>query len=268
MLETRTIIGGHRAPHRLVALRTEDGVRLAASWLPGPRAEVPAVVLVHGFAANRRKPAYAMLADHLAGTLHVLSIDLRGHGRSGGRCRLGEAEWRDVHAAVSALRARGHRRIIVIGVSLGATAAVHALERGLEVEGAVLISASARHGGLSRPGMQDLDALWRSPITRCLWQAVAGFRMDPIESIPASPDPVALLAGTTTPLLLIHGTDDAYFGLEHAEDLRDAASGHVRLWVEAPGFGHAEDGITPSLCARVAAAVVQCGASGTFPTHR
>lgn len=255
LAETRAWLGGHRAPHRRVDLTTDDGVRIAASWLPGPRARGPGVVLVHGFAASRRKPAYALLADHLAGTVDVLSLDLRGHGQSGGRCRLGADEWRDVAAGVAALRDRGTRDVVVVGVSLGATATCHALARGLDVAGVVLISGSARHHDLDLPGMRTLDGLWRHPVKRRVWQLLAGFRMDDPATIPPYPDPVDLLGGTSTPVLVVHGPDDDYFSLDHATALRDAAGGSATLWEEAPGFGHAEDGITPALCARLAAAV-------------
>ncbi len=266
LLETRAWVGGHRAPHRTVGLTTDDGVDLAATWLPGPDADGPAVVLVHGFAASRRKPAYAFLADHLAGTANVLALDLRGHGGSAGRSTLGAEEWRDVAAAVAALRARGQRHVVVVGLSLGATSTCHALARGLEVEGAVLISGSARHWDLALPGMQALEALWRSPVKRRLWQGVAGFRMHDPATIPPYPDPSDLLAGIDTPLLVVHGEDDAYFGMDHALALHDAAAGPVALWREPAGFGHAEDGLTPAFCARLAAAVGAQRSLGVFPT--
>lgn len=266
LAESRGWIGGFRAPHRDVTLTASDGVRLAASWLPGPDADGPAVVLVHGFAAHRRKPSYAFLADHLAATTNVLSLDLRGHGRSQGRSRLGEAEWRDVQAAVDAVRDRGHQRIVAVGMSLGATAVCHAMARGLEVGGAVLISGSARHWDLALPAMRSLDSLWRSPVKRGLWQAIAGFRMDPPDDIPSYPDPVDLLAGQRTPLLIVHGADDGYFGADHPHALVQATSGPATLWDEPAGFGHAEDGFTPGFCARLAGAVQHVVTHRLFPS--
>lgn len=223
------------------------------------------MVLVHGLAAHRRKPAYAFVADHLAATVNVLSIDLRGHGQSGGRSRLGAEEWRDVHAAVDSLRRRGQRHIVVVGMSLGATAVCHALARGLDVGGAVLISGSARHGDLTMPGMQTLDALWRSSAKRLLWQAISGFRMDDPAQIFPYPDAAELLAGCRTPLLVVHSPDDNYFDSGHALALADGPAGPVTLWTEPPGFGHAEEGLTPAFCARLAAAVSHVVRHGSFP---
>lgn len=265
LAETRAWIGGHRAPHRVVELVADDGVRLAASWLPGPTADGTAVVLVHGFAASRRKPAYAFAADHLAGHVDVLSVDLRGHGDSGGRCALGAEEWRDVHAAVAALRRRGARHVVVVGLSLGATATCHALARGLEVDGVALVSGSARHWDTALPGMQVLEELWRHPVKRRAWQALAGFRVLAPDAVVPYPHPAELLAGTTTPVLVVHGADDAYFGPDHADELMAVAAGPAALWAEPAGFGHAEDGLTPGFLTRLADAVGVVVAEGRWP---
>lgn len=267
LAEVRGWVGGHRAPHRTVALRTEDGLRLAATWLPGPSVAAPTVLLLHGFAAHRRKPAYAFMADQLAATCNVLSLDLRGHGQSQGRCELGSAEWRDVDAAVRALHRRGHTDVVAVGMSLGGTTIAHALARGVEVGGAVLVSSSARHWDTSMPGMADLHGLVHSTPKRLAWQALARFRMRPPGTIATYPDPVDLVAASTVPVLVVHGVDDAYFAPGHAHALVEAAGGPSRLWEEPPGFGHAEDGITPAWCARIGAAAHHVVATGTFPAQ-
>lgn len=267
LAEVRGWTGGFRAPHRTVGLTTDDGVELAASWLPGPSKEAPAVVVLHGFAAHRRKPAYAALADHLAARANVLAVDLRGHGQSQGACQLGAEEWRDVHAAVDTLRGRGHDRVVVVGLSMGGTATAHALARGLEVDGAALISSSARHWDLSRPGITMLHDLVHAPVKRRVWQAVAGFKMVPPDQIAHYPDPVELVAQTSVPLLIVHAPDDDYFAVSHAEALHAAAGGSATLWIEPPGFGHAEQGITPAFTHRLADAIATLTRTGAFPPH-
>lgn len=265
LAEVRGWIGRHRAPHQRVALRTADGVRLAATWLPGPTADAPAVVLAHGFAAHRRKPAYAFLADVLAGSVHVLSIDLRGHGGSRGRCALGGHEWQDVTAAIDAMRRRGHETVVPIGLSMGGASTLHALARGASADAAVVISTAGWHGDLRLDAMRKLDSLWRTRWKRVGWQLVAGFRMLPPAEWEPYPDPADLAERSGVPLLVIHGADDAYFPREHAEALRDAARGRAVLWDEPEGFGHAEDGITPAFCARLARAVLAVARDGRFP---
>jgi pimeloyl-ACP methyl ester carboxylesterase len=55
-----------------------------------------------------------------------------------------------------------------------------------------------------------------------------------------------------TPLLVVHGSADAYFPVEHARWLALAGGPGVDLWIE-PGFGHAETAASPELVARIGA---------------
>lgn len=266
-LETRGLLGDLRAPHRDVRLVTRDGVRLAASLLPGPDPAAPAVVLGHGFAAHRRKPAYALLADVLAGSLHVLTIDHRGHGESSGRSTLGDLERFDVAAAVQALRRNGHDHVILIGFSMGATSVIHALGDGLEVEGAIVVSAPARVHATQTDAMAGLDDMWRTWWKRIPFQAVAGIRMVGPDGFGPMDHPRDLIARSEVPLLVVHGEDDHFFGLHHAEELVSSAAGPAELWCEPAGFGHAEDGITPDLASRFASSVRVLLSEGRFPSR-
>jgi len=145
-LETRGLVGSFVSAHVDTRLEAADGTRLAGSLLPGPARAPAAVLLLHGFAANRRKPAYARLADGLAQHLTVLALDLRGHGGSGGSSTLGDREAEDVAAGVRWLRRFGHRRVVLVGVSMGATAVLHAASRGSRVDAVVTVSAPAYLG--------------------------------------------------------------------------------------------------------------------------
>jgi pimeloyl-ACP methyl ester carboxylesterase len=127
----RLAISGTPADYRLaaqdVALVTADGVRLAAWLIPAPSGrapgEAPAIILLHGYPANK--------ADLLpiAGALHsrftVLLLDFRAFGKSEGRATtLGFRERADLRSAVDALTQRGHTRIGVFGYSLGGAVAI------------------------------------------------------------------------------------------------------------------------------------------------
>jgi uncharacterized protein len=56
---------------------------------------------------------------------------------------------------------------------------------------------------------------------------------------------------TPTPLLIVHGEEDHYFGPAHAVALHRAAGGAAELWLE-PGVRHAESAMTPALVDRIA----------------
>ena len=277
-LHARGVVPGFAVPGEEVRLHARDGVRLAGTYLPGPAAtSAPAVVLLHGFGGHRTKPAYALLAERLTATAAVLTIDLRGHGRSQGYSTLGLAETLDVTAAAAWLRRRGHAWVGVIGVSMGATAALRAA--GTAPRGAYdavcSISAVARWGLRDTPAMRHLTRAVTLAAYRHAYRAVLGVRIAargwPDTSPQADPrhwpvqpvDAVARIA--PTPLLLVHGVDDHYFGPEQAQALYAHAGEPAQLWLEPEGFGHAEDGFRPEFCDRLTAAVAAVHRSGVWP---
>src|ERR687888_2404803 len=99
-----------------VTITTDDGLRLAA-WLV-PRPGAPAVVLLHGYPADRADmlPIAAGLAPHFT----VLLLDQRYFGRSEGHLTtLGFKERRDLGRALDFLATRGVGAVGVFGFSLG-----------------------------------------------------------------------------------------------------------------------------------------------------
>ena len=263
LLEVRGLVGGHATPTEPLSLTAADGTRLAASWLAGPTEDAPAVVLAHGFAANRRKPAYALLADALTTRCAVLTLDLRGHGDSSGTCSLGDREAEDVHAAVTVARARA-TAVVALGVSMGATAVLHAAATGTGVDAVVVMSAPAWLGRTDTLPMARLDRMWREPWRRHAFRAVTGVRLASTRAWRGMPHPVDLAAAITAPLLIVHGEDDRYFPISDAADLARSAGGRATVW-QLPRFGHAEDGLDFAFGLRVAAAIEVALRDGAFP---
>lgn len=245
LLEVRGLVGGFHATHVHARLRAVDGVPLAGTYLPS-RGGSTAVLLAHGFAANRRKPAYARLADGLATWLPVLSIDLRGHGESGGWSTVGDREALDVEAGAVWLRSMGHR-VVALGLSMGGTAVLHAGARGLDLAGVVTISAPGRFRERAETdATRRLERIWASPGHRRALRLVTGVRLEGRDRWRRPPHPVEMAARLRAPLLVVHGHDDAYFPVADAQALARAAGGPSTLWLEPRGFGHAEDGLTPA----------------------
>src|SRR5689334_18876108 len=86
----------YRPPAAALPLRAADGTALAATALAGPPGATVCAVVVHGFSNSSRTPEVQRLALDLSRSLPVIALDLRGHGRSGGRCTLGRSEPDDV----------------------------------------------------------------------------------------------------------------------------------------------------------------------------
>jgi pimeloyl-ACP methyl ester carboxylesterase len=133
------------SPGRTVRFTTDDGIELAGDL----RGDGPVgVVLAHMFPADRS--SWAEFASLLADEgYRALNFDFRGYGDSTGTKVVAEM-WRDVLAAVAELRARGARRVVVVGASMGGTAALVAASQA-DLDGVVTLSAPSTFNDLSAP---------------------------------------------------------------------------------------------------------------------
>ncbi len=222
-------------PAEEVTFVASDGVRLRGTLLGAPEARAT-VILVHGFKSTRDEmaPYASFLRD--AGYA-VLLYDSRGCGASDGVFGVGATEDRDVRGAVSFVRSRGAARVAVLGVSLGAGAALLAAERDEHIDAVVADSAwtdeqfQLDHMRSVRVGRVEVPLL---PYERVLVDALIGGRLEdarPVDHIDAI---------SPRPLLLIHSADDtnATTTLAGARALYDAAGQPKELWI-APSGGHA-----------------------------
>jgi dienelactone hydrolase len=127
---------------------------------PAPAERPPAVVLVHGFTADRE--TMSSLARKIAQNGYgVLAIDVRGHGENRNPFEndfARETLRPDVKAAVDFLRASDRvdgSRIAVIGHSMGAGAVLDYASNDPELKGAIMIS-----GGFSLGPVRPKNALF------------------------------------------------------------------------------------------------------------
>jgi uncharacterized protein len=122
-----------QVPVERVEVDAGDGVRLLvrASWQPGPRADAPALLLVHGL-GGADAAGYVIATGLLAYARgwHVVRMNMRGAGDSLELCaRLYHAGMdADVRAAVDHL-ARTVPRVALLGFSLGGNQALLAMGR-------------------------------------------------------------------------------------------------------------------------------------------
>ncbi len=250
--------GDHGAPAvpdgRRLRLRAADGVRLSAVLRDGAReagAAAPAYVVAHGFTGSARAAHVRQIAERLAGRgADVLSLDFRGHGRSGGVSTLGDAEVGDLAAAVAELRRRGAATVAVLGWSMGGSVVLRYAGLGGDADAVVSVSSPAHWYERGTPAMRVVHWVCEHPVGRLAALTARGTRLSwrGWPEVPASPlelvDRVA-----PRPLLLVHGDQDHYFPSRHAR-LLAAAAPTAELWLE-PGMGHAETATTPGLVDRI-----------------
>jgi pimeloyl-ACP methyl ester carboxylesterase len=247
-------------------LRAADGVPISAVHVPGVHGDL-CFVVVHGFTGSWREDRVQKVIDRFAPVGGVVAIDLRGHGRSGGRTTVGEDEILDVAAAVVWARALGYARVVTVGFSLGG--AVVLREAGLAQAGG-LEGARLEGGRVDAVVAVSAPAFWHYRGTRVmrlvhrlvetrsgrLAMRMSGTRISPrgwADPLPMPPNEAAALLGPV-PLLVVHGDVDRYFPLEHPRAIDEAArtSGvRAELWL-VPGFGHAESAISTESLDRIA----------------
>lgn len=231
-------------------LLTSDGVRISAAWFAGPMgtADSTCFVVAHGFTGHWRQSRVKQVIARLQRRGSVVALDMRGHGRSGGESTVGEAEVHDVDAAVAWARTLGYRRVVTVGFSMGASVVIRQAAIGREsVEAVACVSGPAYWYYRGTRVMRLVHHLVMTPHGRAAMRlrgtriSSRGWPTPP----PIQPRQAATLLGET-PLLIVHGTADRYFPLEHPRALyRSAAeAGHpdATMWI-IPGFGHAEAAI-------------------------
>ncbi|MEU6041212.1 alpha/beta fold hydrolase [Actinomadura sp. NPDC047616] len=221
---------------REVAFRTEDGLRLAAWFVPAEGAEdaadVPTVLVAPGNAGNRAVRA-SLAAALSARGLAVLLVDYRGYGGNPGSPSE-TGLYRDIRAAHRYLTADmkvPRTRLIYYGESLGAAV-------------------------VTRLAVTDPPAglLLRSPFTELADVGRAHYPFLPVRALLKDRYPVAeQVASIRTPTVVVYGTADSIVPPEQSREVARRAAGPVRV-VAVPGADHNDlvllDG--PELVAAVA----------------
>lgn len=234
-------------PDERLTLVTADGVRLNCARLAGPSDAPATLVLVHGFANSASTPRIHAFAHLLARHLHVLVPDLRGHGRSMGRCTLGVDEPLDVAAAVEA--AQPDLPVVTLGLSLGGAAVLlHAGTFG-GVAGVVAVSSPAWWGAWDTKSTDRVRRYVSTRAGRLFLARVLRTRVaEDCDGVPDSRDVVAAIAPAFT--LVVHDPRDHYFDEEHARAIHEWANEPKDLWLIADA-GHGTDLLTPDLADRL-----------------
>ncbi|MDE2142059.1 MAG: alpha/beta hydrolase [Elusimicrobia bacterium] len=193
-------------------LTADDGVRLRAWWIPGPRADSPVLIGLHGNGGTLSNRVEKMKLFHDAGVAQ-LWVDWRGYGESSGHPSEAGIE-RDARAAWNeAVVARGMPpgRIVLYGESLGCGAAVYLAAR---VPAAGLIMDS---GFASVPEMAKTVLPW---FPRFLIRA----RFDNLGTLPR----------VKMPTLFLHSPEDEIVPYAQAR-LNYAAAAGPKTFVDLKG---------------------------------
>jgi pimeloyl-ACP methyl ester carboxylesterase len=124
-------------------LHTGRKMRLASWWIPASPSSNRCAILIHGYAdAKVGSIAFAPLLNDL--DLNILAVDLRAHGESDGRFSTGGFfERDDISQVIDQIRSDRPfqtERIILFGISLGASVACGVAAARSDIAGVILES--------------------------------------------------------------------------------------------------------------------------------
>lgn len=224
-----------------VSITAADGIPLRA-WYVHPReSNGNAVILLHGITDNREGVAgYAGL--FLQHGYAVLLPDARGHGESGGAlATYGIKEADDLHRWVSWLYQHGPPQCVYgFGESYGAALVLQSLAVETRFCAVAVESpfSTAREMSYERvSGPLHLKPWFGKTLGRpVIWSAVLYTRLRYGVDL-LQPSPLQAVRNSTTPVLLIHGANDASIAPYHSQVMAKAAPDHVQLWL-VPNAGH------------------------------
>jgi pimeloyl-ACP methyl ester carboxylesterase len=207
--------------------------------------------VAHGFTLSWQRPSVWRVISRMRRFGGVLSFDFRGHGRSGGASTLGDREIKDLAAVVAYARELGYARVALVGFSMGASVVLRFA--GL-IGGADAVVSVSGPGWWYYRGTKPMRRvhfaverrLGRLVTRKLLNTRIRGGRWDPVPVPPAE----AAARISPVPLLIVHGDQDGYFPVEHAQQIYAAAREPKDLWV-IPGFGHAEAAASAALLDRI-----------------
>lgn len=248
----------------LPAWMLPPSTRSAPGWMPDPSSwwqrdpEPPRnadtwLIAVHGRGSARSQALRVVRTTAALGCASLLVSYRNDPGAPGdGTCRLGLDEWADLEAAVAEARARGARRVLLAGWSMGGAIVATFLRRSAlahTVDGVLLDSPVLDWSETIRRVLRSskLPPGVRAAVART-WRTALRVRgkLDWAELGQHS-----LSERLTAPLLLIHGTGDELVPVETSDALAAArpdlvsylrveGAGHVHSWNHDPvGYDHA-----------------------------
>ncbi len=218
-------------------LTTSDNVPIAGWFVRHPQGQ-GTLLLLHGFGTSKADLLDVAQSFYQMGKFHILMIDFRGHGASGGKTySFGLHEVLDVRAALDFVAAAPALKTLPVGCY------------GISMGGAIAMLSAARFPEIRAVVSDSAYADWGKAIARAVWlsyhiprvplgQLVVWGTQVRLKCRVRDLSPVNVI-GKIAPrnVLIVHGMNDRTVPHKAAEVLYRAAGEPKRLWL-VPGAEH------------------------------
>lgn len=205
---------------------------LLSGWLALAKPGAPVIIVAHGTPGNRMSVLSRSVALYKHG-YNVLLFDFQSYGNSGGQfSTLGMVESEDILSAINYLHGLSgtmYSKIGVLGVSMGATAAVLAAARSNDIDALVAESCPVDATEVTADVPDSASRLADEELIEAI------YGVDVTQARPI--DVIQKLAGHTA-LFLINGDNDTITPLAGMQQLYNVAGQPKQSWI-VPTAGHA-----------------------------
>ena len=232
-----------------VEIRSFDGLKLHATFIPAEEEKDITVILVHGYRASGFKDFAFMLPFYHKLGVNILMVDDRGHGKSqGDYVGFGWHDHFDVERWINYLTVRfgDESSIFLHGVSMGAATVMMASgdELPSQVKGIIEDCGYSTLNGQLKHNLESQFHIPTKPVidaVSAVTKQLNGYSFEECDSLSA-------LKKTELPYLFIHGDKDAFVATRMVYENYNACASEDKTLILVEGADHAESYyVNPSL---------------------
>lgn len=193
------------------------------------------VIICHGFSMSKDTKIFFNLSEELFKEYDIITMDMRGHGKSGGNFSFTTKEHEDIKTVINYIN-KSYKYIFLMGFSLGAASSIIEVSQNKNVNGLIEVSPPAsfnkiEYRFLNKNSISSGFKKFGSHLFKLKIGNIFRKKISPIDII----DKIS-----PVPLLIIHGDKDNIIFKQHAEALYKKAKDPKQLYIFKNGL-HAED---------------------------
>ncbi len=221
--------------YRDISFRGTDSKLVLQGWLFPAKNSDRTVIMAHSYGRNRLEfgvQSIDMIKFFMNKGYNVFTFDFRNSGRSEGEeSTLGYNEKADLLGAINYVKQQGHKHIVLLGFSTGASTSILAAAESKNVDAIIADTPYSDLGGYLEESLNKKTHLPAFPFNKTI--PISMEIMGGIDA--ASTSPINSLKELPPAwLLLIHGQRDAEIPVENSRRLYTAYSklnpGKTELW--------------------------------------